>query len=179
MNKDALYQNAIGRMGAALEAEDRLLLGSGLVRGEAGGILRLVNERYYQFVLWRASLAHWRAEVEYGAHHDLVLFSADDPGKMWAIFELKLWTTDYDSQLPSFRVDLDKLRSAISEHAAFILISANQRGKMAENIAWLHGRWSQRGDFAERSGEPYSYCFNTIGKKGEELELWMAIWPLR
>jgi hypothetical protein len=112
MDKD-FYKDFMFRIGAALEAEDRLILGSGTVRNEAkkGGILRLNNERYYQSILWRAMLSRWSAAVEYRSRYDLVLFNADDPETLYALFELKRWMGEKGEQeLPGIAADIRKLR---------------------------------------------------------------------
>ena len=53
--------------GLALQAEDCLLRAAVHHRGERGGLVRLRNERYYQFIIWRAALSKWHAEVERNA----------------------------------------------------------------------------------------------------------------
>jgi hypothetical protein len=88
---EEFYSDFISRVGAALEAEDRLILGSSILRHDVkkGGILRLNHERYYQSISWRAMLSRWNAAIEYHSRYDLVLFDADKPETLYAVFELK------------------------------------------------------------------------------------------
>ncbi|WP_428484094.1 hypothetical protein [Rhodopila sp.] len=128
------------RAGAALEAEDRLIMGSGHVRGESGGILRLNNERVYQFILWRAVLSSWNAKVEERTH-DLVIFDPTDPSKHLAIFEMKKWMAARGlPELPGILTDIKRLNASDAPNTALIIFSANDRGDMDKQLTWLEER---------------------------------------
>jgi hypothetical protein len=43
--------------GLAPEIEDRVIEAAVVRRGEQGGLARMENERYHQFVIWRALLS--------------------------------------------------------------------------------------------------------------------------
>ena len=96
--------------GLALELEDRYLLGSVAANrqaypGENGGILRLNNERYYQFIVARSLVSSYpfAAEIEVD-FHDLVLRYPGD-SKIFAAIEMKRWMTSSTKQwFPCFRI---------------------------------------------------------------------------
>ena len=86
--------------GAALETEDRFCLGAIAANqiaypDEKGGILRINNERYYQFIVARALTSSYRfsATIEIGGH-DLVVSYPGNPTKWFAIVEMKRWMSD-------------------------------------------------------------------------------------
>jgi hypothetical protein len=61
--------------GMSLEAEDRYMLGAVTANrvayeGESGGILRINNERYYQFIVARALMSSmpYKVKVEVDSH---------------------------------------------------------------------------------------------------------------
>ena len=57
--------------GLALQAEDRLVRAV-YHKGEQGGLVRMQNERYYQFIVWRAIPPKWHADLERRSH-DIIL----------------------------------------------------------------------------------------------------------
>jgi hypothetical protein len=89
-----LLKKFIFLVGAALEEEDRIILGRTFIRSRSNprGILHLVDERYYQRICWKAATTRWDAHIERG-RHDLSLHSSDETEKCFAAFEMKLWMT--------------------------------------------------------------------------------------
>ena len=59
MESEPLLDSVIEIAGSALEAEDRYVLGCSTATGKKGGLLRIPNERYYQFVVCRGLLSRW------------------------------------------------------------------------------------------------------------------------
>jgi hypothetical protein len=76
--------------GAALEAEDRYVLGCSTITAKNGGILRIANERYYQFVACLGWLSRWNTMPELRAHDAVIL--EDD--KEVATIEMKKWLSE-------------------------------------------------------------------------------------
>jgi hypothetical protein len=178
---DDFYRDFTSRIGAALEAEDRLILGSGRLWNEVrkGGILRLNDERYYQSILSRAMLSRWSAAVEYHSRYDLVLFDADDPETLYAVFELKRWMgSSGERELPGIGADIRKLQKATCPKSALVVFSSNKRGDMKTNIEWLENEWKSREDLVDIPRR-YTYCFDTISPWVEPAEFWVGVWPIK
>ena len=72
--------------GLALQSEDCLLRAAVHIRQEHGGLVRVLNERYFQFVVWRAILPRWHADIE-RATWDLTVTTNDKKH----FFEMKNW----------------------------------------------------------------------------------------
>lgn len=97
-----------------LEAEDRYLLDCFATNhwksGADGiGIFDNMNERYYQFVIWRTLMASfpWRVKTERKGY-DLAFYD-DASGKLEAVAEIKGWWSDEGEQeLPGIKLDLEK-----------------------------------------------------------------------
>jgi hypothetical protein len=49
--------------GLALQSEDCAIRAAVHHRGEHGGLARIENERHHQFIIWRAILPVWHAEL--------------------------------------------------------------------------------------------------------------------
>ena len=176
---DDFFVDFTSRAGTALEAEDRLILGSGMLRNEKGGILRLNNERYYQFILWRAMLSRWRCVTEYKDRRDLVLFEQDRPDEVHAEFELKRWMSGGgERELPGFILDIRRLKNTTVPRAAFVVFSANPRGGMLENIEKHLEKGLKKQDNSIDLPQRHTYCFPTIDTQGKEVEFWLGVWPV-
>jgi hypothetical protein len=85
-----VLKDFISLSGAALEEEDRIILGKTYFRKKPSGILRVNNEHPYQYICWKASMARWDAVVE-AEHHDLELRAPNETGAPLAVFEMKRW----------------------------------------------------------------------------------------
>ncbi len=161
--------------GPALEAEDRYLLGSISANRAAypdgnGGLLRVNNERYYQFIVARALMSSFPfAVVPELNRHDLVLKYPGSNSNWFAAVEMKRWMSGAgESEIPGMIEDLKKLRSCGAESALMLVFSANKAGKTNENLAWL----SARLDIDASSWETYS--FPTFNTEGESVDFWVA-----
>jgi hypothetical protein len=165
----------INTAGMALEAEDRYMLGAVTANriaypGESGGILRINNERYYQFIVARALMSSipYKVSVEVDSH-DLLL---EVPGtnKRFAIVEMKRWMSEKgEREIPGIRRDLfEKLPAAKAALKLMLLFSANPLGQMPQQIAWLSERLNV-------STERWvTYCFTTVDPTGSPVEYWAA-----
>lgn len=167
-------QEFLLRAKIALENEDRVLMGAHLARGEHGGLLRLTNERYYQFIVWRAIVPVWKARVECD-RHDLVVFDVN--GAYSAVFEMKLWmSTNGLQELAGIRSDIVKLNARESPCRCIMLFSANPPGKHIEQAEWLEDRLR----LSELSPEGrLTAAFATKNELGGDSEFWLGIWKLR
>ena len=159
------------RAGLGLEAEDRLLLGSHMVRGQHGGLFRLFNERYFQFIVWRALTPKWDVKVEHD-YHDLVVF--DSQRNYAAVFEMKPWkSADGKTEIPGIIRDVDKLVKRSSPVKGMIIFSANARGCFSANVNWLEEQIPSL-----EASKRTSFVFDTLNDKGCEIEFWLGIWLL-
>jgi hypothetical protein len=120
----------------ALEEEDRYLLNCFATRhwssGADGiGIFDNINERYYQFIIWRTLMSSfpWRAKTERKGY-DLAFYD-DATGKIEAVAEIKGWWSDKGEQeLPGIKRDLEKLE--LLRIPGVMLILTSQPSDLAE-----------------------------------------------
>jgi len=154
--------------GLALQAEDCLIQAAVRRRGEHGGLARMENERYHQFIIWRAVLPLWHAVIERERGTDLILECED--GKHF--FEMKNWRgASGDEQLPRMQKDIDKLQKRARGH--FLVTAINPKESTDENFVHLAKNlngllWDAR----------EKYRFPTKGLKGNDLEFWIAGWSV-
>lgn len=175
------YAKFTDRIGRALEVEDRLILGAASVRNDKhkGGCLRFQNEHYYHSILLRGALSHWDADIEKDGRYDLVLYDPEEPGKLYAAFELKTWMSTHGrTELPGIGDDIVKLRQAPCDRTALILVAGNPRSETEKSIAWLEGEWLRRKDFAI-CPRRQTYRFDTIDPWGQLAECWIGVWPIK
>lgn len=124
--------------GCALEQEDRFIAGCVTVNphlyGDKNpcGLLRIANERYYQFVISRALMSGYRYRVNIEEdRRDFVLRNGSD-GEWIATGEMKLWLSSRsETDLPRIRLDIAKLRQAPSR-PGFLLVATAWRPSEAE-----------------------------------------------
>jgi len=174
--------------GAALEAEDRFFLGAITANqiaypGEKGGILRINNERYYQFVVARAlaSSFPYSAAVEVNSH-DLILRYPNDSSKWLAVVEMKRWmSASGEQELTSIVHDInEKLMPSKAEHALMMIFSANPVNEIKTNLKWLSDKLKKNGSSIEIKPEGWeSYKFATLNNEGDEVEFWVAGYQLK
>ena len=160
----------IMRAGLGLEAEDRVLLGSHLVQGTHGGLLRLNNERYYQSIVWRALTPKYRVKTEGENRTDLIIIDAKEQYR----FEMKRWmgTSGYD-ELPSINKDIDKLQGSRGYAGGIIIFSAQHVGETDKQMLWLEDEVPRL-----KAGTRYSHAFETRDEKNGTREFWIALWML-
>jgi hypothetical protein len=164
----------------ALEAEDRFLLGAMAANQaayprEKRGVLRIFNERYYQFVVARslASSYPFAAAVEIESH-DLVLHYPGNPSQWFAVVEMKCWrSVKGEQEIRSIQQDInDKLRPAKAEHALMLLFSANPHGQTEQNLGWLAKQLSIT---SNEDHSVWEVCwFPTQYTQGEKVDFWVA-----
>jgi hypothetical protein len=154
--------------GLALQSEDCAIRAAVHHRLEHGGLARIENERHHQFIIWRAVLPIWHAELEKHRNTDLTL-NCDD-GRHY--FELKNWTgATGERQLPAIQKDVDKLQPY--EHRYIIITSINPKDDTEDNISFLLRRITGLDDSRREE-----FRFGTVGRKGEPFEFWIAGWPV-
>lgn len=166
-----LRDELVLRAGLGLEAEDRLILGAGQVRGEHGGILRLVNERYYQFIVWRSVLPKWPSAVEID-YHDLIIDNGSSRTPL-AIVEMKNWVSGSgNKEIPGIKNDVAKLRDAQAQNCGLMLFSVNPIDATDSNVAALEKLVFTDAAIPRRS----MYRFQTIDARGRKVEFWVSLW---
>jgi hypothetical protein len=167
------FERLVYIAGMALESEDRYYLGAIAANKLAyphdqGGILRMKNERYYQFTAARAlaSSYPYGVKVEFDTH-DIVLHYPESDKKLYAAVEMKRWMSPEGKQeIQGIKSDIQKLLSAAAEHALMLIISANPPGKTIDNIKNLSD---------DISLAVYDhFAFATIDPAGKEVEFWIA-----
>jgi len=160
----------VSMAGAALEAEDRYVLGCSKITGKTGGILRILNERYYQFIACRGWLSRWNTIPELRAH-DAVIF--EDKEEI-AIIEMKRWnTTKGVSEIPGINSNIETLK-AVSVPAFMIIFSANETTQTNDNFAFLYEKLPVLKDCPTKL-----YGFPTINTLQAEVDFWVAGWQVR
>lgn len=158
------------RAGLGLEAEDRVIIGAGKVRGEHGGLLRIPNERYYQFAVWRSVLSKWPSVMEQGSY-DLIVDNRSNPPV--AIIEMKKWlSSDGEVEIAGIKRDVDKLKKCEAQQRGLMIFSVNPTD---ENFSYFENRV-----FGGKPDKPRSvYSFPTINRDGKAVEFWVALWLVR
>jgi hypothetical protein len=134
--RSALHE-VVNAGGLALQAEDCSIRAAMLHHGRSGGLVHLQNERHQQFIVWRAILPLWSAELERDDHTDLLLRSADGDHH----FEMKNWRDNKgDAQIPRIQRDIEKLRSKANGY--ILVTSVNLPQQTEENFKYLTSRLS-------------------------------------
>ncbi len=160
----------VSMAGAALEAEDRYVLGCSRITDKSGGILRILNERYYQFVVCRGWLSRWNTIPELRVHDAVIL----EDNKEAAIIEMKCWrSTSGETEIPRIKFDIEKLK-AVSLPAFMILFSANESKQTKDNLEFLYERLPELKGCAMKI-----YGFPTINTLETQCDFWVAGWQLR
>jgi hypothetical protein len=149
--------------GLALQAEDCAIQAALHHRGEHGGSVHMENERYHQFVIWRAVLPIWHAVLERENSTDIII--SRDGEKHY--FELKNWRRE--DQFNSIVRDIEKLQSR--ENGYLLITAVNPTGQTDDNI--LH--FLSKVDGLEISSQE-TYKFSTKKIDGSSFEYWIAGW---
>lgn len=127
----------------ALEKEDRYLVECAatrqwLCRDRPAGICDNINERYYQFLIWRALMGsfRWRPRTE-DQRYDLAFYD-DEANRLVAVAEIKgWWSSSGGVELAGIRKDMES-KLGIMKIPAMMLILTSQRKKDRDsNLKWL------------------------------------------
>jgi hypothetical protein len=155
--------------GLALQAEDCLVKAAVRHRGEHGGLVRMENERYHQFIIWRAVLPLWHAELERDDNSDLVLRSENEVH----YFELKNWRGRYgETQVRQMQNDVDrKLRRRANGY--LVVTSMNPESSTKTAVEYLTSTLT-----GLQTGTWLHYQFPTEGRDGAPIMFWIAGWPV-
>ncbi len=125
----------------ALEAEDRYLTGCFKTRNwrsRPDGICDNMNERYYQFVIWRELMAtfRWRPRTE-RRWHDLAFYD-DRTDELVAFAEIKgWWSSNGEAELPGIRRDLKEKLGLWGVPGVMLLLTSHLVEDAEENLYWL------------------------------------------
>jgi hypothetical protein len=154
--------------GLALQAEDCAIQAALHHRGEYGGLVRAQNEKYHQFIIWRAVLPIWHAVIERENATDIVLTR----DKVKHYFELKNWR-GYTGipQLKFIRKDVQKLNSR--ENGYILITSLNSAEHTERNFSYLVDEVK-----GLEPGSRKDFRFSTKGLDGGDLEFWIAGWSV-
>ncbi len=167
MSRSALRELVI-LGGLALQSEDCAIRAAVHHREETGGLALIENERHHQFIIWRAILPVWHADLEKHDNTDIALNCENE----MHFFELKNWTgANGEKQLPSIQRDIYKLQKRQNRYV--IITSLNPRGHTDDNICFLLKRVKGLDD-----SQRVEFRFDTMGRRNSELEFWIAGWPV-
>ena len=126
--------------GRALECEHRYLVHCASERhwrGRPIGICDNTNERYYQFVVWRALMASfpWRPRTERRGY-DLAFYN-DETNELVAFAEIKgWWGVSGEQELPGIRRDLEKL-GILRIPGVMLILTCHPKNQAEDNFRWL------------------------------------------
>jgi hypothetical protein len=128
----------------ALEAEDRYLIECANARhwrGGAVGIRDNINERYYQFVIWRALMRsfRWRPRTERQIY-DLAFYD-DETNKLVAVAEIKgWWSASGEEEIPRIRQDIEKKLRILRIPGVMLILTSQKKADAEANTHWLAGK---------------------------------------
>jgi hypothetical protein len=127
--------------GQALEKEDEYLTACAQARAWNGGPIGLranTNERYYQFVIWRALMQsfRWRPQTEGMDRNDLVFWDGES-NALAGVAEIKgWWSTGGLTEIPGIKSDLAKLKAS-SLPGVMLILTHNPKSSTETNLGWL------------------------------------------
>jgi hypothetical protein len=154
--------------GLALQAEDCAIQAALHHRGEHGGLVHMENERYHQFIIWRAVLPIWHAVLERENSTDIII--SRDGVKHH--FELKNWrSASGNKELAPITRDVQKLQSR--ENRYLLITAANPADQTDENIQYLLSKVA-RLDI----GTQEIFQFPTKKIDGSDFKYWIAGWSV-
>lgn len=153
--------------GLALQAEDAAIRAAVHHRNEHGGLARMENERYHQFVIWRALLPIWHSTIAIERENSSDLIIKREDGSHY--FEMKNWR--HENQILAIQRDIEKLK--LSPNGYIIVTTLSRKTKTDENIDYLLERIS--GLSIEHRQE---FRFSTVSKDNGEMEFLLAGWPV-
>lgn len=172
-----LLKNIVALSSAALEAEDKYiresLSANSAYPNNKAGILRINNERYYQFVIARHLFATLNRHIELEENFiDLVIHSTSSQEDYEVSVEMKRWmSATGNTEIKSIRDDFDKLKSHNSKHRLMLIFSANpSESSIENNIEYLSKK-------IDKNVNPMLWevkHFNTYNSKNNESVFWVA-----
>ncbi|WP_444912881.1 hypothetical protein [Microbulbifer sp. PAAF003] len=174
---DLILKDLISLSCKALQEEDQYLQESlsnnSCYSCDQAGILKINNERYYQFIIARYLFRYFarRIQVEYDLI-DLVVFREDVPSEIEVVVEVKRWMSSTGSpEIPKIRSDFDKLSKCSPAKGLALIMSSNPKGvSIKDNIQYLSDGLDRNLD-----SDLWVYeSFDTIGINGEENVFWVA-----
>lgn len=131
------------------------------------GQFRMPNERYYQFLIWRAILHKWHAEVE-KERWDLTVVA--DGARH--VFEMKRWFSEAGfREIPGIRRDIAKL--GLLPHGYMLIFSANPPKDTDTQLKWLEDKLQ-----GIEKASLVDYRLPTFNGLGNAIEFWVAGWPV-
>ncbi len=115
--------------GLALQAEDCLVRAAVQHRGKRGGLVWMQNERYHQFLVWRAILPVWHTVLERDKSCDLIV---ECEGEKY-FFEMKNWRGNTgNDQIGAMQHDIKRLQARSNGY--LLITSMNPISQTDENF---------------------------------------------
>jgi hypothetical protein len=125
----------------ALEAEDRYLTDCFKRRNwrsRPEGIRANINERYYQFIIWRELMCsfRWRPVTERGGY-DLTFFDDESDGLV-ARAEIKgVWSKYGEAELPGIKEDMRDKLGVLAVPGVMLILTGQAVEDAKKNLCWL------------------------------------------
>ncbi|MBP7974917.1 MAG: hypothetical protein KAZ02_03505 [Acinetobacter sp.] len=140
-------------------------------KNKSGGLLRINNERYYQFIIAKGLIAEYEYPIEIEKNtYDLVVL---DGNRYKTVVEMKRWMSSTGkSEIDGIKVDINnKLLPSDSERALMLIFSANPSSiSIQENVSWLSEKLNIKYD----SNKWHVESFDTLSANGESTVFWIA-----
>lgn len=173
--REQLHQ-VVEIVGRALREEDAeirdAILANPCYKDGPAGLRRVDNERYYQYLAWKAlvtSRLPFCVLLERD-HRDLWICGSSDEQEPLAIGEMKRWVESYGEDVRGIEADIKKLR--VRTCPGFMLVTTEFDPRGDDQYQWLAKRLSEDG-FPIRKEEFEICSFPTAcmrSRKREELE---------
>jgi hypothetical protein len=128
----------------ALECEDHYLADCANARGWRNtriGICDNINERYYQFVIWRALMSsfRWRPRTERGSH-DLAFYN-EETNELVAVAEIKgWWSSRGESEIPGIKRDIEEKLGLLRIPGVMLVLTCQRTKHADDNLLLLAGK---------------------------------------
>lgn len=170
------FESILGHAVRCLEQEDKYLRSKNILGNQekSPGILRMMNERYYQFLIWREMIKYNFVQLEWKSH-DLAIFDSHE-SKPGTIIEMKHWFSESGlREIPGIRTDLSKLEKCGASAAGLMVFSANPLEETVRSVEFL-----EKAVFIDRQTAPALRSgFSTVNAAGSSVEFWIGIWIIK
>jgi len=172
---DPLLVQLIDIAAKELEKENNIWLeavsDNSAYKGEYGGLSRINNERYYQFVIARGLTENFphRIGIEKEDNYDLVVYEGST-NDCKVIVEMKRWMTPTGEgkELERIKDDVVKLQSSKGKQTLLMIFSADNPDKTDGNIIFLTKKLNLSDSNLHWKG------FKSTDTEGKDITFWVA-----
>lgn len=140
---------------------------------DRNGLLKINNERYYQFVIARYLFKYLNRKIGLESNYiDIVVFDEVDDTKYDVIIEMKRWMSSTGiSEIGGITTDFVKLEKEDARLRLMLIFSSNPKSvSINENLIYLSEKIGRNIDPSK-----WEYAsFDTVGINGNENVFWVA-----